>query len=176
MEFAEELRSLKEQLRFEEKFDIGGDFREVVIAGMGGSGIVGRIFQELYSDKPIYLVNDYGIPNFVGRNTLFIAVSYSGNTEETLAAAKSAIKRRAHVVAITSGGELAKIVEEKVIVPKGLQPRSGLGYMLMPIINTFMPQKRSAIEGAYRLLDRMDKDNAECRRWREEYAIAKGYL
>jgi len=174
MEFIEELRSLKEQVKFEAKFDVGNDFQKVVIAGMGGSGIVGRIFQELYSDKPVYLVNDYNIPNFVGRDTLFIAVSYSGNTEETLSATRSAIKKRARVVAITSGGELAQIVDEKAIVPKGLQPRSGLGYMLMPIINTLAPQKRSTIEKTYMLLDRMDKDNTEMRAMAERINKSKG--
>ena len=64
MDFLDELKFLKEQLSFRETIkDI--DYEQVVIAGMGSSGIAGKIFQEMYTEKPTYLVDDYRIPKFV---------------------------------------------------------------------------------------------------------------
>ena len=84
MDFLEELRFLKEQLGFRETIkDI--DYEKVVIAGMGSSGIAGRIFQELYTERPTFLVDEYRIPKFVDSKTLFIAISYSGNMRQNAA-------------------------------------------------------------------------------------------
>ena len=65
---------------------------------MGGSGVVGNIFQEYYRGKPVITVGDYGIPDFVNEKTLFIGISYSGNTEETLDNTEEAKNKGAHVV------------------------------------------------------------------------------
>ncbi len=163
MEFIEELRFLKEQLKFKESVKLPKNFDTVVISGMGGSGIVGMIFQELYSEKPVFLVNDYEIPNFVSKSTLFIAISYSGNTEETLTATKAAIKRGAHVVTISAGGLLAQYGDQHIRIPRGdLQPRSATGYMLMPLLRGFGLVKESEIKESYSLLSALDNDHREC--------------
>ena len=71
MDFIDELRFLKEQLKFKGAVRVPEKFDNVVISGMGGSGISGKIFQELYSEKPVSIVDDYEIPDFVSKSTLF---------------------------------------------------------------------------------------------------------
>lgn len=87
------------------------DFDRILILGMGGSGISGDLIQALAFSKspyPIQIVKDYQIPAYVNEQTLVVAISYSGDTEETLAALDDAGVKGAQAVAITSGGELAK--------------------------------------------------------------------
>lgn len=158
--FLNELLTLKDQIRFGTKFEIPEGVKNVVIAGMGGSGVVGRTFSEMYSGLPVVLVKSYEIPPFVGKETLFICISYSGNTSETLAAFRSARNKGAHIVAITSGGTLSEEAGVVIKVPKGLQPRSAFGYMLMPLLNSFNAVSKEEIEEAYRVLDEIDKDNS----------------
>ncbi len=110
----------------------------VIVCGLGGSGIGGKIIGLLFNEElkvPFLLSNDYSIPAFVNENTLLIASSYSGNTEETLFAVKEGKKRGAEVVVITSGGEILDLAKENnwnhLIVPKGQQPRAMLIYSLV---------------------------------------------
>lgn len=107
----------------------------VVIVGLGGSGIGGKIISQLVWDKcnvPITLVNDYRIPAWVNERTLFIATSYSGNTEETLSALSEAILKNAQISAITSGGKLKHLCLERgynsIEIPAGQPPRTSFGY------------------------------------------------
>ncbi|MEM4527778.1 MAG: bifunctional phosphoglucose/phosphomannose isomerase, partial [Desulfurococcaceae archaeon] len=84
-------------------FGIEKGFNKITIAGMGGSGIVGDYIATLAITNnnykyPVYVVKSHVIPGFVDSETLFIAVSYSGNTVETLKATGQAIKRGAYVV------------------------------------------------------------------------------
>lgn len=118
-----------------------GEFNNVVVTGLGGSGIGGSIVQNFVFDKlsiPFIVNKDYSLPAFVNRKSLVIVCSYSGNTEETLAAMKQAIKKRATVVCITSGGAVAELAGKKkldcILVPAGMPPRSCLGYSLVQIL------------------------------------------
>ena len=113
------------------------DLRQVVIVGMGGSAIGGDLVRTYCRDTspvPISVVRDYTLPASVGEGTLVIASSYSGGTEETLAAFDAATLRGADVYVITSGGELQRRAEQDglphVVIPGGLQPRAALGYSL----------------------------------------------
>ncbi len=160
MRFDEELKTLKDQIKFNKAFKVE-QHKNIVVAGMGGSGISGKIFSELYTKEPVFVVDDYKIPDFVDDKTEFFAVSYSGNTEETLIAAEEAKKRGSHVHAITSGGALSKSGYDTIIIPGGLQPRSAIGYLLMPLINTFIPQSKGDRDEAYHVLDEMDMNNGE---------------
>jgi glucose/mannose-6-phosphate isomerase len=159
MEFLDELRSLKDQIRFNGRFEIPEGTKNVVIAGMGGSGIVGRIFSELYSEIPVSIVDDYRAPDFVGKETLYIAISYSGNTEETIDSVNDAKAKGAITLAITSGGKLAKLADKTVVIPKGLNPRSALGYMLAPLATSFGIAGDKEIDEAYKLLNELDENN-----------------
>lgn len=169
MSYIDEVKSLKEQIKQfrNKKFDLTlSGFDNIVISGMGGSGIVGGIVRDLYDKKPVIVINDYNIPEFVNERTLFFAVSYSGNTEETISSTQKAIEKGAKVLAITTGGKLGEIVKEKIEIPKGLQPRAALGYMTMPILNTLSTIKEEEIDEAYSLLNELDENNE----WTKEIA------
>ncbi|RMG79956.1 MAG: bifunctional phosphoglucose/phosphomannose isomerase [Bacteroidetes bacterium] len=113
----------------------------VVIAGLGGSGIGGTIAAGYLYNKikvPVVVVKDYHIPEFVNEKTLFIASSYSGNTEETLEALAQAKKKKAEIVCITSGGKLLKKAREKgfnhIAIPKDYPPRAAFGYSFPQVL------------------------------------------
>lgn len=114
--------------------------REVVVCGMGGSALPTHIIQSLNILKcPLYLVNDYMLPSWVGRETLVILASYSGNTEEVLSAASEAKRKKCKIVGITSGGMLGEWLKKhrypsylfNPIYNPSKQPRIGLGYGLL---------------------------------------------
>jgi len=114
-----------------------GDVRNITVLGMGGSAIGGEFAGALLGDElkvPLNVHRDYGVPGYVGRDSLVIASSFSGNTEETLSGFDEAKKRGAKILAITTGGRLAD--EAKALrlplITFGYhaQPRAALGYSL----------------------------------------------
>ena len=114
----------------------------VLILGMGGSGISGAIASNMLSGSspvPVVANNDYRVPAWTGENTLVVACSYSGNTEETLAALEAAEERGARIVAITSGGKLGALCDEKgwpsVRIPGGEPPRSQFGFAFTSVMH-----------------------------------------
>ena len=156
-----ELGTLKDQVRFSKRFTIDGDFDNVVVAGMGGSGIVGRIFSELYSEKPVEVISDYQLPKYANDRTLVIGVSYSGNTEETISVLNQAQKNNCITVAITSGGKISGMGFQTVLIPGGLQPRSSLGYMLMPLLSTFLDITNNVRDATFERLKNMDEAHSK---------------
>ena len=111
------------------------EIKNILICGLGGSGIGGTIVADIISPKvniPIASTKDYSIPNFVNEHTLVIANSYSGNTEETLYALEKCQARGAEIAVITSGGKLKIIAEENnynhIIIPGNHPPRAMFGY------------------------------------------------
>jgi glucose/mannose-6-phosphate isomerase len=110
----------------------------VVLGGLGGSAFGGEIIRNYGLQKlrkPFDIQRGYEVPTYVDDETLYILSSYSGNTEETLAQAKEAYQRNAQVVAITSGGELARWAQAHglphILVPGGFPPRSACGYSIV---------------------------------------------
>ncbi|HEX4979761.1 MAG TPA: bifunctional phosphoglucose/phosphomannose isomerase [Acidimicrobiales bacterium] len=112
----------------------------VVVLGMGGSGVAGDILQAAagpFLPIPVVTVKSYELPAFVGDNSLVFAISFSGDTEETVEAATAAAMEGAKVVAVTSGGELARLADgwnaPRVTVPSSVpQPRAAVGAMAIP--------------------------------------------
>ena len=109
----------------------------IVITGMGGSALAALIAKVLLKTElrlTIEVVRDYELPNYVSENTLVIASSYSGNTEETLAALADAQKRGSQIGIIASGGQLLDIAHREDIacveLPTGAQPRMAMIYNL----------------------------------------------
>jgi glucose/mannose-6-phosphate isomerase len=107
----------------------------VLIAGLGGSGIGGKIISQVVWDTctvPIAVVHNYDIPAWVSEHTLFVACSYSGNTEETLAALEQAMQKGAQIACITSGGKLEALAKSQgfnmIKIPGGQPPRTSFGY------------------------------------------------
>ncbi len=120
------------------------EFSNVVLSGLGGSGIGGSIVQNyVYGSLKIpFVINkDYFLPAFVNKHSLVIISSYSGNTEETLAAMQQAIKAKATIVCITSGGKVAEIAKKKnldcILLPAGMPPRSCIGYSMIQVLRIF---------------------------------------
>jgi glucose/mannose-6-phosphate isomerase len=113
------------------------DVRNIVVAGMGGSAIGGDLAAALLADElkvPMNVHRDYGLPAYVGRDSLVIVSSYSGNTEETLSSFEEARKRGAKVLALTTGGKIAELARASnypiVTFSYKAQPRAALGYSL----------------------------------------------
>ena len=141
-------RQLSDALKMGQSTDIvrqGSDTRNIVIAGMGGSGIGANLVESLTFGRipfPITVCKSYNIPQFVSPHTLFIACSYSGNTEETVAALHKAMLKRAQVIAIASGGKLLEICKEYnlqyIQLPPGSDsPRAMLAFNMIALLYVF---------------------------------------
>jgi glucose/mannose-6-phosphate isomerase len=118
------------------------DVAHVLVVGMGGSGIAGDVLSAVAgpeSPVPIVVSKDYELPGFVDASTLVLAVSCSGGTEETLAAATAAAQAGAHLVAVCQGGALAELAHTwgapHVRVPADIvMPRAAIGAMSVPLL------------------------------------------
>jgi glucose/mannose-6-phosphate isomerase len=113
----------------------------LLICGMGGSAIGGRLLGDLAgSDKSsmVYVNNGYTFPAYFGKDANIICVSYSGNTEEVISCYNEAVARKCNVAVITSGGDLLKYSIEKGVpllkLPPGLPPRAAIGYLFTAIL------------------------------------------
>jgi len=114
----------------------------VVVLGMGGSGVAGEVLAAVAGERgrrPVVAAGDYHLPSFTGPRTLVVAVSFSGNTEETLSSATTALDRGAHVVGITGGGLLGEMLGDAgkpvIRLPEGIpQPRAGIAAMVVPLL------------------------------------------
>ncbi|MBI4947281.1 MAG: bifunctional phosphoglucose/phosphomannose isomerase [Bacteroidetes bacterium] len=157
---------LREAIRIGEEATLSSAKRKisnVFVSGLGGSGIGGTIVSELVALEATVSINvskGYFIPKYINENTLVIISSYSGNTEETLNCLNLALKRKAKIVCITSGGKVAEIAKKKkldvILIPGGNPPRACLGYSLTQlffilgfhkiITNKFKAQLKSSIE------------------------------
>jgi glucose/mannose-6-phosphate isomerase len=116
------------------------DIDHIAVLGMGGSGIAGDVLRAVASSLPVPVVvlKQIRTPAFIGPRTLVFAVSYSGNTEETLAMTAGALDAGAHVIAITAGGELAALARERgaIHLPCAdgyVMPRAAVGALVAPL-------------------------------------------
>lgn len=130
-------------------------FRNIVICGLGGSGIGGNLVSELLRNElrvPVIVNKGYSLPAFVDANSLLILCSYSGNTEETLQCANEAIKKGLSPSCITSGGNLAEIAGKNdldtIKIPPGLPPRAALGYSVTQLF--FLLNHHGLINGDFK--------------------------
>jgi glucose/mannose-6-phosphate isomerase len=120
------------------------DIGAIVFNGMGGSAIAGDLVKALLGDAlkvPMVVNRGYTLPAFAGPGTLFLASSYSGNTEETLSAAGQAAERGCRVICVTSGGKLGDMAREHgwpvIALPTGYPPRAALGFGLGALLQLF---------------------------------------
>jgi len=152
------------------KFALPTDFKDVnkmLICGMGGSAIGGDLLHGLTSNlsKPLVFVHrGYDLPAFVDSKTLVIASSYSGNTEETLSAFKQALNTNCKKLAVTTGGKLRNLAQEKQVpiftIDYLSPPRAALGYSFIPLIALlsklgFLEDKSAEVEGMAQMLEKL---------------------
>ncbi len=123
------------------KISYNGFISQLVICGMGGSAISGdylRTYLEKTSPIPIIVQRNYHIPAFVGKNTLVILISYSGNTEETISCLIAAIKKSAKIVGVGSGGKLEEFFQKFGLpfyhIISGFQPRAAFPLLFFPLL------------------------------------------
>lgn len=132
--------------QFNVSFEPKQQINNIVLGGMGGSGWPAYYIKSWPGlSVPLEVINNYNLPRYVGANTLFIASSFSGNTEETLAALSEAEERHAQIVVMTAGGKLAEIAKQKnlplFLIPSGTQPRMSSFYFIAAFVELLTPLK-----------------------------------
>ena len=143
------------------------DFKNIIFCGMGGSAIGGDIMASIVNSLPILVSRSYDIPKWIDKQTLAFVVSYSGNTEETLAAYERLVETGANIIRITSGGQLAeKKYGVLVMIPAtGLQPRCAIGYLFfssymilqrLGVVNDVLDEVISVIKTQAKTLEKED--------------------
>jgi glucose/mannose-6-phosphate isomerase len=146
----------------------GEGVRSIVVCGMGGSGLAGDVLRALYAERspvPIVVVKGAALPEFCGRDSVVFAVSFSGNTDETITTYAEAVARGCRVVAVSAGGELAMRSHQDrvphVRIPNDVPvPRAAVGYLAaVPIgvleVAGLIPSVGEAVASAARLVDGM---------------------
>ncbi|WP_375578108.1 bifunctional phosphoglucose/phosphomannose isomerase [Marivirga tractuosa] len=119
-----------------------GEIQHIVISGMGGSGIGAHLVKSIVEDYcklPITLIQGYNLPLWVNSKTLFIACSYSGNTEETLTILELAREETKHIFSVTTGGKLKEISDKENYPQYNFSgeaacPRAGLAYPSVAVL------------------------------------------
>ena len=133
------------QVKFEAQI-INGDhdsrpIMNVVVTGMGGSALAALLVKTWLKSElniPFEVVRSYDLPSYVGQNTLVIASSYSGNTEETVNCLRQAVAKNAQIAVIASGGQIINMAENNqiahVVLPGNFQPRMAVIYNLCSLV------------------------------------------
>ncbi len=126
-----------------EKVKLPSEYKEVkniVVGGLGGSSVGGDLLKNFLRDRielPLIVNRSYTLPLWIGKDTLLICVSYSGNTEETLNTYRIGKEVGSKLIVISSGGELTELAKKdgfpNILVPEtGIPPRTALGYLFFP--------------------------------------------
>jgi len=118
------------------------EIESVVVLGMGGSGVAGDLCAAIagpFMPVPVLIQKGYAPPQFVNDSTLVFAVSFSGNTEETIEAASMAAMAGGHMVVVSRGGQLGDLAAgwggTHIPIPDDIpQPRAGLGALSVPLL------------------------------------------
>jgi glucose/mannose-6-phosphate isomerase len=150
MQFLDAVAGLPEQLAtaheiagevHADRFPSADDVRNIVVMGMGGSGISGDVIGAAFNDElpvPVTVLKQIRTPAFVGPHTLAFAVSYSGDTEETVSMASSAVEKGAQLIAVSRGGALADLARDSGALhmpcPPGYLPRAAIGALVAPLV------------------------------------------
>lgn len=164
------IRNFPKQFEWEPKIENADKWSvlgKYIICGMGGSHLQGDVFQNAVPGFDLSVHQDYGLPRWpqeVLKNTLIIASSYSGNTEETISAFEEAIEKRYPVAVISTGGKLIELAKQHGVpyiqIPDtGIQPRSALGYTFKALAK--MVGRDDIVEQAASLASKLDADKLE---------------
>ena len=147
----------------------GRPLKNVIIAGMGGSALAADLAKVLLATKltiPLEVVKGYALPAYAGADTLVIASSHSGNTEETVACLEEGLRRGCQLAAVATGGKIEAIAHEHHVMfgsmPHDTQPRMAMIYNLRVIVRLLMEYKLVG-KGVY-------EDIATASQWLEQEA------
>lgn len=160
-----------------EEFDLDIDCDDIILCGVGGSAVSGDFSADccyIDSTKPVVSVKYPHLPHWAGPRTLAVISSYSGNTAETLHMREEAKARGCTIVNVTSGGRLMELSEENgehlIPLPKGMQPRHAVGYMIGYTLGVIRSAGGPDLSG--RILDFIPS----LRRFRDENTLSDGCL
>ncbi|HEU5121292.1 MAG TPA: bifunctional phosphoglucose/phosphomannose isomerase [Candidatus Saccharimonadales bacterium] len=158
------------------------EINSVVVAGMGGSALAAMLVKSWLKatlSVPFEVVRSYDLPAYVGKNTLVIASSHSGNTEETVSGLEDAKKRGAQLAIITSGGKLQQAADANaiahVLIPADLQPRMAVIYnlrALMLLLTHFGITARTRFDEIAAASEWL---HSETRQWEAGVSVDKNY-
>ena len=143
------------------------NINKIIFSGMGGSGIVAKIIKSLLVEQKIVVeaIDCQTLPMWADKETLFVPISYSGNTYETLEACRGAIARNCQIYAISSGGELEQLSHDKQFFhlkfDRECQPRSSFPYLFILALKII--QELNLIENINysELIKKLTKNNNE---------------
>lgn len=132
------------------------DYSNIVIAGLGGSGIGGQLTKSYFINQmpiPVDTVSDYSLPAYVGNKTLLILCSYSGNTEETLSVFAQGKEKGCKMLVVSAGGQLMEHAKTDNLkyytIESGFQPRMALGYSFGFLLKIFAELLNHDIDGDF---------------------------
>ena len=134
----------------------------IVFAGMGGSGAIGDIFSSILSKTNIHVevIKGYLLPKTVDKNSLVIATSISGNTEETLSILEKANNLNCRIIAFSDGGKMKKMCEEENLIhyqiPMNHSPRASFPaflYSILKVLEPFLPIEKNDINDSLNKLE-----------------------
>lgn len=144
------------------------DYNNIVIAGLGGSGIGGKLTKSYFINQmpiPVDTVSDYTLPAYVNNKTLLILCSYSGNTEETLSVFEQGKEKGCKMLAVTAGGKLMELATANNLkyytIEGGFQPRMALGYSFGFLLKIFAELLKQDIDGEFAVCIENLKDQDE---------------
>lgn len=140
------------------------EFKKIIVVGMGGSHLAADLLKIAKPNLNIIIHKNYGLPAIIDNSSLIIASSYSGDTEETISAFKTALSKGLNLAVISVGGELLKFAKKNNIsyiqLPDvGLQPRMALGYSLTALLKLIGDEKE--LRNLAELADLLDYKNCE---------------
>ncbi|MDE1869723.1 MAG: SIS domain-containing protein [Candidatus Micrarchaeota archaeon] len=97
----------------------------VFATGLGGSGLVGEMLKHAMNGRVVY-------SKTASREKFdwIIAISYSGNTWETIGVVNAMKRKGTKLLAITSGGKLAKMADRVIKLPEGMMARDAFPFIL----------------------------------------------
>ncbi len=160
----------------------GREITAIVIAGMGGSALAADVVKVLLnrqSTVPLEVIKGYELPHYAGKNTLVIASSHSGNTEETVECLNEAIERGCQVAATATGGKLQAIADEHEIMfaamPHDTQPRMAMIYNLRAMLRILVEYNLVSPSLYDEMADTASWLEHESDAWVKEVPIEKNY-
>ena len=159
------IKNFSKQFAFEPEIINAENFKNnkknFVLGGMGGSHLAGGIFKILNPEINLNIYRDYGLPKQLKTTqdeTLYIASSHSGNTEEILDFSDEAYSKGLDLIIITTGGKLLEFAQENkipaIVLPNdGIQPRTALGYSLLALYKIILPDQVSDLQKLQNIID-----------------------